>query len=105
MLIDVKCTLYFEIKDAEIYGGVGTVGYSSISLDHCRKINELFEDEEKQKELINSQIKATAQLLKVEPENVKAITWEEYEAATEDDDDDDDLRFDWGMEDENDEDY
>lgn len=72
--------VYFEVKDAELYGGEGTIGYTSmimdISVDGLQKADFA--------KFVNSQIEGTANFCKVPLENVRVITREEYEENTDD---------------------
>lgn len=76
--ITLSLGIYFEVKDAELYGGEGTVGYTAIimevSVDGLQKADFT--------KFVNSQIEETANLCKVPLENVRVITREEYEENT-----------------------
>jgi len=41
-LVHTKLTLHFEVSDAAIFGGEGSVGYTSASLDPDTKILHIF---------------------------------------------------------------
>lgn len=86
-LIDISVSLYFEVSDAEIFGGKGCKGYTSISYKHCGP-NFVPCSEVDANNLINHAIQATAEQLGVPADCVRAITHEEYEANTEGPDDD-----------------
>lgn len=87
MKFNIKLTLYFEIKDAKIYGGEGSIGYSSVGVEisyiNYEKDN-LFNKKEMMKKYIADQTKAMAEFAKVPVENVRVISKEEYEINTED---------------------
>lgn len=71
--------IYFEIKDAELYGGEGTTGYAAtiveISIEGLQ--NADFE------KYANSQLEAMASMAKVPKEKVRIISKDEYEENTE----------------------
>lgn len=78
--IDVTLSLFFEIKDAEIFGGVGEVGYVEEKLD--LKTDNLANI--KLRKFMQRTISHLAKMLKVPEENVRAISRTEYEENTED---------------------
>lgn len=82
-LVNVDVTLYFEVSNSVMFGGEGTVGYTSTSFGEVKKL-EIFEDES----IIESQKKTVAEMLRVTTNNVKLISKEEYKLATEEDSDD-----------------
>lgn len=88
MEFNIKLTLYFEIRDSEIYGGLGSIGYSSLSMEletiSYEKEN-LFNKKEIMEMYISDQTKNMAELAKVPVECVRAISKEEYESNTDDD--------------------
>ena len=71
--------IYFEVKDAEIYGGEGSVGYAATIVDvpvvGLQKANFT--------QFVNSQTEGMAQFCKVPLDKVRAISREEYEENTE----------------------
>lgn len=71
--------IYFEIKDAELYGGEGTTGYAATiaetSIEGLQ--NADFE------KYANSQLEAMASMVKVPKEKVRIISKDEYEENTE----------------------
>lgn len=77
--INVTISLYFEVKDAEIFGGTGEVGYSEINTDLA------MEDLSSVKLQIFAEenIANFAEMLKVPKENVRIISRTEYKANTE----------------------
>ena len=77
--INVTISLYFEVNDAEIFGGVGEVGYSEINMDLA------MEDLSSVKLQIFAEenIANFAEMLKVPKENVRIISRTEYKANTE----------------------
>lgn len=70
--------IYFEVKDAELYGGEGTLGYAAtiidISVDGLQKADFA--------EYVKNQIEGMAKFCKVPLENVRVITRDEYEEET-----------------------
>lgn len=77
--IDVTISLFFEIKDSQLFGGVGEVGYSESRIDLYVDDLSNFKLHEYAKE----QIKGFAKLCDVREENVRTVSREEYEANTE----------------------
>lgn len=84
----VTITLHFEIRNSEMYGGNGSVGYSASSFQgvaHPEQAGDSF---------VEAQRRITAKLLSVPVEDVTVITKDAYDAATEEPEDDFDDR-DW----------
>lgn len=77
--INVTISLYFKVKDAEIFGGAGEVGYSEINMDLAA------EDLSSVKLQIFAEENITnfAEMFKVPKENVRIISRTEYKANTE----------------------
>lgn len=71
--------IYLEIKDAEICGGDGSIGWAAtiveISIEGLQNAN--FE------KYANSQLEAMASMAKVPKEKVRIISKDEYEENTE----------------------
>ena len=81
--------LYFEVHDADIYGGKGTVGYANTNLEF--KVSALM-SALKEKDLslyVEEQRKGVAEMCKVDNEKVIIISKTDYEKETEDEYDDD----------------
>ncbi len=77
-LLHIEVSLHLEIKDSEMYGGEGTVGYAMnrwVGVYDIESINDI---------MIESTIKSYARMMNVPVENVKMISKEEYDAATDD---------------------
>ena len=55
---DMKITVYFEIRNAELYGGINSIGYSKF---------------------LDKEIEKMAELLSVQIDDVSVISKEEYE--------------------------
>ena len=80
-LLHVEASLHFEVKDSEMYGGQGSVGYAMnrwVGVHNIEKIDDI---------VFENTIKGFAGLLKVPVENVKVISKEEYDEATVEDED------------------
>ena len=88
MEFNIKLTLYFEIRDSELYGGLGSIGYSSFGIE-LNRINyekdNLFNKKEIMERYISDNKEATARATKVPVECVRVISKEEYESNTDDD--------------------
>ena len=77
-MLNFSITFYFEIKDADIYGGKGSTGYMSTSIDGLHSIDDVTD-----KQIINYKI-CIAKTLGFDTEKMRFITKNEYEANTED---------------------
>ena len=78
----VTITLHFELRNSEMYGGSGSVGYSAFSfqgVSHPEQADDSF---------VEAQRRITANLLNVPVEDVTVITKDAYDAATEEPEDD-----------------
>lgn len=87
--VNVSLTFYFRVRNAEMWGGNGSVGYSAFSMDECKNLNALTETN------IEDVRKSMANDLGVSVADVDFITKSEYELETADDDNDD--LDEWGM--------
>ena len=70
----VTITLHFEIRNSEMYGGNGSVGYSASSFQgvaHPEQADDSF---------VEAQRRITAKLLNVPVEDVTVITKDAYDA-------------------------
>lgn len=86
-LVYINAGLYFEVKDAEIYDGAGSVGYTAINLGGIKDIAQITD------EYAEAQTQGTAEFLHVPRSAVRLISKEEYDCETEDEEeyfDDDD---------------
>lgn len=81
-LVDLKITLYFRVHDANIFGGPGSVGYTSQGFDHCTEVPAA------DAAFVKLCSANTAKFLGVPEEAVEAISWQEYEAETDEQDED-----------------
>ena len=77
----VTLGVYFEVKDSEMYGGEGTVGYVNTNCD--LEISALVRADVC--DYVEKQIKGVANMCKVDAEKVKVISRTEYEENTEED--------------------
>ena len=77
--INVTISLYFEVKDAEILGGAGEMGYSEINMDLA--VEDL--SSAKLQIFAEENIANFAEMFKVPKENVRIISRTEYKANTE----------------------
>ena len=73
--LNVTLSLFFEIRDARLFGGVGKTGYSKSDLDLCVYNLSGFN----LSAYIRDQIKVLADLCKVAPEKIRAVSREVYE--------------------------
>ncbi len=80
--ITIDATMYFEISNSEMYGGINSVGYSSVKFGGIGDISSLDDA------FVDRQNKRTADMLSVSENDVKLISEEEYTQATEEDESD-----------------
>lgn len=78
-LVSVKLSVFFEIKDAEIYGGTGSVGYAECSIAGGSKMMKC-----NLKEFMQVYLEDMAKALGVSESCVRNISEEEYKLNTED---------------------
>lgn len=76
-LVSITATLYFEIKNAPIFGGEGSVGYTSVAFSDVQHIENLNDD------FIMAQKKVTGKMLNVSADDISLISKEAYTTATE----------------------
>lgn len=77
-LVNINIKTYYEIRDSELYGGEGSVGYSMIELERCKALKGLTEE---RLEALNED---AARMCGVTVDKVRMIDKEEYEARIED---------------------
>lgn len=77
-LIDVSVNVYFEISNAEIFGGEGTLGYIKNGFEQVKKPEVSLDDV-----FVNEQIESTAKMFDVSKDDVRLISKEKYEFETE----------------------
>lgn len=79
MKVNTTLSLYFEVKNAVMFGGIGSIGYTSTNFDfeteNMPKVNV-----EKVAKLI---IDDLTRLFKIPEENIRIISRTEYEENTE----------------------
>ncbi|MDE6020928.1 MAG: hypothetical protein K2H01_08050 [Ruminococcus sp.] len=76
----VNVHFYFKVHDSKMFGGEGTVGYTSASFNGCtafseEKVNETYEDI----------VYAVAGQLNVDVSKIECVTKEEYDSFDEED--------------------
>lgn len=76
-LVSITATLYFEIKNAAIFGGEGSIGYTSAAFSDVQHIEALDDD------FITAQKKITGKMLNVSADDISLISKEAYITATE----------------------
>lgn len=72
--INVTISLYFEVKDSEMFGGVGEIGYTEVKAD--LEVEDL--SNIKIQDFAEDMIAGYAEMLKVPKENVCIISRTEY---------------------------
>lgn len=79
----IRISLYFEIKDSEMFGGVGSVGYAERNMDFTvtEKKPRIFK--ESAYDYVKKAIANMAKSLGVREECIRTISKEEYEENTE----------------------
>lgn len=79
--VNITLVFYFEIKDSEVYGGEGEIGYAEQRMDlegsDLRNVKLL--------EAGKSAVEGFSELCKVPIENVRIISRSEYEDNVDDD--------------------
>ncbi len=84
--------IFFEVHNAEIFGGAGCVGYTSLKQNgidfDC--LEEVINHPDQRDDFLLSQRKSTANFLSVDIEDVRIISESEYLEHTEEDGDSDD---------------
>lgn len=79
--------LYFEVHDADLYGGEGTVGYANTNVD--LKVSALGQADIYN--YVEAQKQGVAEMCKVDKEKVIVISRTKYEEETEDEEEWDDF--------------
>ena len=77
-LINVEVHMYFEVRNSDLWGGKGSVGYTELGYSECRSIDEL------NSEFIERQIEIIADSACVDKKHVRAITKQEYDEKSND---------------------
>lgn len=79
--ISITVRVFYEIKDSEMYGGIGSIGYMCTSVDgDLKMLNNDFE------KYVSNQKKYVASGTGVSVKCVRVITQEEYKINTDDED-------------------
>ena len=76
---DMKITVYFEIRNAELYGGINSIGYSEAGYTIKDNINKIDLSEKYIAKFLDKEIEKMAELLSVQIDDVSVISKEEYE--------------------------
>lgn len=79
--VNVTIQMFFEVKNAELFGGDGSIGYTEINADICTESLSDFDLQEYAK----STTKGFTEFCKVSEEDVRVISRKEYEQNTEED--------------------
>lgn len=84
----IDISLFFEVYDSGIFGGKGSIGYTTAQYCNCSipRMLEVFSSPEKVEEYLRAQTLETAKFCNVPVNKVKLITEDEYIEKTEDDD-------------------
>lgn len=79
----IRISLYFEIKDSEMFGGVGSVGYAERNMDFTvtEKKTRIFK--ESAYDYVKKAIANMVESLGVSEACIRTISKEEYEENTE----------------------
>lgn len=72
--VNVTISLYFEVKDAEMFGGIGEIGYTEVNAD--LEVEDL--SNIKLQDFAEKMIAGCAEMFKVPNENVRTISRTEY---------------------------
>jgi|GEM_PF-2418509 len=75
---DMKITVYFEIRNAELYGGINSIGYSEAGYTIKDNINKIDLSEKSITKFLDKEIEKMAELLSVQIDDVSVISKEEY---------------------------
>lgn len=77
-LIDMSVNVYFEISNAEMFGGEGSLGYIKKAFEQVKNTSGFLNDS-----FVNEQIESTAKMFDVSKDDVRLISKEKYESETE----------------------
>ena len=75
---DMKITVYFEIRNAELYGGINSIGYSEAGYTIKDNIDKIDLSEKFIAKFLDKEIEKMAELLSVQIDDVSVISKEEY---------------------------
>ena len=73
---DMKITVYFEIRNAELYGGINSIGYSEAGYTIKDNINKIDLSEKYIAKFLDKEIEKMAELLSVQIDDVSVISKE-----------------------------
>lgn len=79
-LVYVSVGLHYEISNSEMFGGEGSVGYTATNYGGVQNLESVDDS------FVEKQIELVASMLEVSKEEVKLISKEEFDLATEDSD-------------------
>lgn len=80
----ITAEMFYEIKNSEMYGGEGSIGYAKQEMGGIP-----FENHDKlTDELLQKTCEDVARILKINPENIRMISKEEYDQNVEEDESD-----------------
>lgn len=87
-LIYVTISLHFEVSNSEMFGGKGSIGYTATNFGGVKNLEAVDET------FIDEHIGSVAGMLNVTKEEIKLISKEEYDLATEEDSERTEIDFD-----------
>lgn len=87
-LVYISAELYFEVTGAAMYGGPGSIGYTSIGLGGVKDITQITD------EYVEAQTQAMANFLEVPRAAIRLISKDDYDQETEDEGWEDDWEMD-----------
>lgn len=76
---NMKITVYFEIHNAELYGGINSIGYSKVGYTIKDNIDSINLSEKSIAGFLDKEIAKMAELLSIQIDDVYVISKEEYE--------------------------
>lgn len=80
--LHITFSIYVRVKDAEVFGGAGSVGYSQMSSEYVLHDEATDATSLNTRDYIISHIKYLAETLHVPEDNIETITKDEYEDET-----------------------
>lgn len=85
---EIERQFFFEVKDAELFGGKGSVGYTSVKVSYTSPevIMEIFASTQGWEKAMLSQIRSVAEYMEVPVDCIRLISEDEYVVSTEEDD-------------------
>lgn len=76
---NMKITVYFEIHNSELYGGINSIGYSEVGYAIKDNIDSIDLSEKSIDGFLDKEIEKMAELLSIQIDDVYVISKEEYE--------------------------